>query len=146
MPIDNNIEDVIKSLIKEHGNDIDLNHIDVQNVTDMSFMFYDSKFNGDISNWDVSNVKTMHNMFAYSKFNGDISKWNVQNVTDMHNMFAYSKFNGDISKWNVNNTNITNIFNYNNWYVDIIKEHYNGIIPKGKILDVLKLDYPEYFI
>jgi hypothetical protein len=31
-------------------------------------------------------------------------------------------------------------------YADIIKEFYNGIIPKGKILDVLRHDYPEYFI
>jgi surface protein len=39
----------------------------------MSYMFENSKFNGDISNWDVSNVINMFCMFDSSEFNGDIS-------------------------------------------------------------------------
>ena len=42
---------------------------DVSNVTDMSFMFCDSEFNGDISNWNVSNVTDMSYMFCDSEFN-----------------------------------------------------------------------------
>ena len=34
-------------------------------------MFYDSRFNGNISNWDVSNVYEMSNMFENSDFTGD---------------------------------------------------------------------------
>jgi len=45
----------------------------VSSVTDMSFMFRDSAFNGDISDWDVSSVTNMPHMFRNSKFNSDIS-------------------------------------------------------------------------
>ena len=54
-----------------------------QNVTNMSGMFKQSIFNGDISGWDVSNVTDMSGMFDDSKFNGDISNWKVHNVSDM---------------------------------------------------------------
>jgi surface protein len=141
------IKDVIKSLIKEYGNNVDLNHLDVSRVTDMSWLFNNSKFNGDISNWDVKNVINMGSMFGWSKFNQDISNWDVSNARAINYMFYESKFNQDISNWDINNTDITGIFCYENWKTDIIKEFYNGIIPKkGKILDVLRLDHPEYFI
>ena len=74
---------------------------DVSSVRDMSYMFYDIKFDGDLSGWDVSNVTHMNTMFYDSKFNGDISCWDVSNVTDMSWVFASSKFNGDISDWDV---------------------------------------------
>ena len=37
---------------------------DVSNVIDMTYMFKDSEFKGDISKWDVSNVKDMFLMFC----------------------------------------------------------------------------------
>ena len=45
------------------------------------------KFNGDISKWDVSNVTNMSYMFYNSSFTNNISNWNVSNVTDMRSMF-----------------------------------------------------------
>jgi surface protein len=64
----------------------------------MSYMFYMSEFNGDISKWNVSNIENMSHMFEFNyKFQGDISKWKVSNVTNMESMFASSGFNGDIS-------------------------------------------------
>jgi len=39
----------------------------------MSSMFRKTKFNRDISQWDVSNVNDMSYMFSDSEFNGDIS-------------------------------------------------------------------------
>ena len=71
---------VIKSRMYAEGSECDLNDIDTSLITDMSWLFYDSDFNGNISDWNVSNVVGMWSMFAYSKFDGNISKWNVSKV------------------------------------------------------------------
>ena len=110
----NELKNIIKQRIKKEGNNVDLNDIDVSNITDMSYLFSDSDFNGDISKWNVSNVTNMGYMFlGCESFNQDISKWNVSNVTNMSSMFRKCKnFNQDISKWNVSNVNKNyNIFN-----------------------------------
>ena len=93
--------EIIGSRIDEYGLKCDLNDIDTSLITDMSWLFYDSKFNGNISNWNVSNVTDMAYMFKDSFFDGDISKWDVSNVESMESMFYKSKFNQDISNWNV---------------------------------------------
>ena len=108
------LRELVIRLIKERGDDADLNDIDTCEITDMSNLFQFSKFNGDISGWDVSNVENMDGMFYDSKFtgkNGDISKWDVSKVTNMFNMFNFSKFNSDISKWDVSNVeDMRNVF------------------------------------
>ena len=44
------LQDLLKQLIKERGNDGDFNDIDTSEITDMSELFDDmGKFNGDIS-------------------------------------------------------------------------------------------------
>ena len=60
-------EELIKN-IKEclNSKNYNLNCIDTSKITDMSDLFYDSKFeniNINVSNWDVSNVKDMSYMF-----------------------------------------------------------------------------------
>jgi surface protein len=97
------IATIVKVEMEELGDDADLNHIDVSRVTDMSNVFRNSKFNGDISKWDVSKVTNMSNMFRMAAFNGDISDWDVFKVTNMERLFYYSNFSGDLSKWNVFN-------------------------------------------
>ena len=98
-------KDELKSIIdnrtEKEGFSCDLNDIDTSLITDMSELFADSKFNGNISNWDVSNVTNMGWMFAQSVFNGDISNWDISKVTDMSHMFIGAKFNQDISSWNI---------------------------------------------
>ena len=93
------LKELVKQLIKERGNEANLNDIDTSEITDMSELFKKSNFNGDISAWNVSAVENMTYMFGWSKFNGNISDWDVRNVTNMRGMFAYSKFNMDISNW-----------------------------------------------
>ena len=109
------LQDIIKQRIKQEGNEVDLNDIDVSNITNMSSLFEETNFNGDISKWDVSNVKDMSYMFWGCKlFNQDISNWDVSKVTNMLYMFGFCKsFNQNISKWDVSSVNNINyIFDY----------------------------------
>lgn len=95
------LQSIINMVINVAGNDCNLNWIDTSQITDMSWLFEYSNFNGDISNWDVSNVEYMFSMFECSSFNGDISNWDVSKVIDMGHMFDGSAFNDNISNWNV---------------------------------------------
>ena len=108
---------------------------DVSGVTDMSYLFIDAEFNGDVRGWKVHNVTNMSRMFCGTKFfdrdltdwevsnvtnmgqmffgardfNGDISAWNVGKVKDMHRMFSQArKFNQNLNQWNV--VNVTNMY------------------------------------
>ena len=97
------LKTLIDKTIEEQGYACDLNFIDTSLITDMSAMFYHSKFNGNISSWDVSHVTNMHFMFSGSKFNGDISSWDVSNVTDMSKMFYDCPCQFDVSSWDLSN-------------------------------------------
>jgi surface protein len=65
----------------------------------MNGMFFNSKFNRDISKWNVSKVSSMSSMFEKSKFNGDISEWDVSNVKNMSAIFLESNFKKDLNNW-----------------------------------------------
>ena len=59
------LREIILKRVKEEGNKVDLNDIDVSNITDMSSLFKEINFNGDISKWDVSKVKNKYKIFDY---------------------------------------------------------------------------------
>ena len=114
---DNNIRKLVRAELLNQGPNANLNHIDVNEVTDMSFLFcartlndkclgfeYDN-INPDISQWDVSNVTDMKYMFYHcEQFNRNISKWDVSNVTNMEYMFyRCKKFYQDLHDWNAEN-------------------------------------------
>ena len=111
------IHKIVKDELDRFGHDADLNHIDVSNVTDMSFVFcaralntkclgfeYDD-INPNISKWDVSNVVNMEHMFFFcERFNCDISEWDVSKVENMYAMFyRCKKFYQDLHDWNAEN-------------------------------------------
>ena len=84
------LQDIITRRIEQEGNEVDLNDIDVSNITDMSGLFKGTDFNGNISNWDVSNVTNMIGMFyKCTSFNQDISNWDVSNVKYAHFIFSH---------------------------------------------------------
>ena len=72
------LKKLVDKLIKERGNEADLNDIDTSEITDMDGIFEGSNFNGDISNWDVSNVKDMSYMFDKSPLEKNPPKWYKQ--------------------------------------------------------------------
>ena len=93
---------LVNKLIQERGIEANLNDIDTSEIDNMTEIFKDSDFNGDISKWDVSNVKEMYGMFDHSKFtgkNGDIGKWDVSKVNCADWMFYHSLFEGNIDNW-----------------------------------------------
>ena len=81
---DSTIKQLVREGIKKHGNEADLNYIDVSRVTNMESLFKNTGFNGDISKWKVSNVTNMEDMFSGCKnFNQPLNDWVVSNVTNM---------------------------------------------------------------
>jgi surface protein len=105
-------------------------------VTDMSYMFALTAFNGDIGGWNVSNVTDMSYMFFQATvFNQNIARWDVSNVTNMGLMFAYaSSFNQDIGRWNVSNVaNMNGIFG--------VASTFNGAISDWDVSNVTDMSY-----
>lgn len=101
----------IHRLISENGIFCDLNSLDVSEITDLSYVFANRNFRGDISKWDVSKVKNMSGMFYNSSFNGDLSCWDVKQVEIMDSMFEGSLFNQDLSTWSLSSaTSLSRMF------------------------------------
>ena len=104
----------------------DLNFIDTSEITDMSLLFTNCKYDFDISDWDVSNVINMgYTFYKCNVFTGKgLENWDVSKVKNMNYMFYNCKnFNCDLSDWDISNmTRWKNIFcgcdkiTIPNWY------------------------------
>lgn len=70
-------------------------------VSDMSYLFASTSFDGDISYWDTSSVDTMDAMFwKNTSFDMDIGGWDISNMESTYSMFhKASSFNQNISLW-----------------------------------------------
>lgn len=98
----NELKDLLRKLLKERGEDADLNDIDVTNVHEMWELFrYLDPHNIDISKWDVSKVRAFSRMFIDCKnFNCDLSEWDMSSATHINHMFFdCEKFNCDLEPW-----------------------------------------------
>lgn len=116
---------IVRDEIDKLGKDADLNHIDVSDVKNFFYgldwnddmpenltgLFEDTDFQGDVSGWDMSNAEDTTSMFkGCQHFNCDISGWDMRNVECCMAMFEdCKKFNQDLSSWNMEN--IKNIEN-----------------------------------
>ena len=141
------LSELIEYITKNIDTEVDLNWIDVTQITDMSYLFNKSQFNGDISEWDVSNVKDMAYMFDECAFDGsfsDISGWDVSKVEWFEGMFSYSPFNKpDICNWNVKNAHsTTGMFTDSVFCQDIS----NWNLPLGcDVTHMFSADFPQSY-
>mgnify|MGYP006422587749 CR=1 FL=1 len=106
-------------------------------VVDMSYLFRETNFNGDIGYWDVSSVTDMASMFyRNSSFNQDIGSWDVSNVTQMNHMFRSTPFDRDIGGWDISNVNNTRFMFY--------ETPFNQDIGAWDVSSVTRMDYMFY--
>jgi surface protein len=69
-------------------NNDDLTIIFTGQVTDISYMFFHTDFNQDISSWNTSNIIFFSSMFEGNlAFNQDLSNWNTSSNYDNLGMF-----------------------------------------------------------
>lgn len=103
---DENIKDLVLEAINNYGTGVDLNFIDTSKVTNMSSLFDQEDFEGDVSHWDVSRVTDMSYMFFKCEhFRGNLENWDTGNVTNMSDMFyGCTEFDGTgLENWDLHN-------------------------------------------
>jgi len=71
------------------------------NVTDLSYAFYDTTVNPNTTNWNISKVTTLTGIFEKNNFaNPDVSNWDTGKVTTLYSsFFNASSVNLDVSGW-----------------------------------------------
>ena len=129
-------------------------NLDVSNVADMDYMFYDNQISdlSPLANWKTDNVTNMSYMFGYNQISdlSPLAKWDVSNVTNMGRMF-YSNQISDLSplaNWKVDNvTNMGYMFDANqikdlnpltNWKVNNVTDM-NGMFSINHISNLSPL-------
>ena len=105
---------LIKKLLKERGNNADLNDIDVSNIDILSPIEINKNYIGlfedldphniDISEWNVSNAKCFGAMFYNCKnFNSNLSNWDMSKAKYINTMFyGCENYDGKgLDEWNI---------------------------------------------
>lgn len=129
----------------KNATSINVAKLNTSNVTDMTYMFYQTGYNAStlditgLNNWDVSKVTSMQGMFLSTGYNtpsltlSGMDNWNVQSVTTMKGMFFKTGYGstswtvGNLNNWNVSSvTNMQNMFyqagfSANSWTVGDLK-------------------------
>ena len=100
------------NLENEKNNELEIILIGINNISDLSYMFFGCSSLlslSDISKWNTSNITNMNSMFENCSSLislPDISNWNTSNVTNMSYIFNDCSsliFLPDISKWDISN-------------------------------------------
>lgn len=105
-----NVTDMSYMFRESKANSLDLAYLDTIKVTNMRYMFAFSQAKSlDLSNFDTSNVTNMSVMFYDSKATKlNLSSFNTSKVTDMGGMFNMSQVNNlDLS--NFDTSSVTNM-------------------------------------
>lgn len=109
-------------------NKIDLRNLDVSNVDNTTYMFYNDKLDdlSSLSNWDTHQFKVINGMFYGNKLSDltPIANWDTHAVEEMNYIFF--------------NNQITNVVPISNWDVDQV-ENFNGLFQSNKIQDISSL-------
>jgi len=99
----------IRKIVLSMPIDANLNWIDVSGIRNMSFLFGNLDFTGDISLWDMSDAEMLDGFFYNGNAKVNISDWNVSKARSMTYMFFNNgAFFGDLTRWRINaecNTN-----------------------------------------
>jgi len=122
----------LKTLVSHVRPYMNLNWIDVSEITSMLEMFKDMTFHGDISLWDVRKVENMKLMFAYGNIKTDLSKWQLDNVKVMNGMFGRCILDADISNWKMPKAE--------NMELMFFHSDFNGDISKWEFPNVVNMD------
>ena len=94
----------------------DVSKWDVSNVSDFSFCFCLTSFNGDLSDWDMSSAENLNSMFNESnKFEGiGLENWakSLSNVINTKYMFRATQITGkQLESWELPNVkHVENMF------------------------------------
>ena len=106
-------------------NQFDGSNLDVSNVTDMKYLFYNNQLKdlAGLTNWDTGNVTDMNHMFHNNRLTNltGLANWNVSNVTNMKYLFYHNQLTDltGLAKWNVSNVTDMSYMFYENQLTDL---------------------------